>query len=779
MKKFISALSSFVIAATAMGGTMAVSTSAADVTETIVSMRSNGKNEIQVNAGDTVPVEVYIPQSSGFNRLQMKFAIGKDGNLDDTKGKGTIVDRKGKEITNYKDAFGFYGIKMVAKGDKIGSKQTDFTYPNCLESGNTTAFYMDAGDLPDTGIAMFNTDDGAWSILYQAKPEIEKGVDVDSFGAWIASGAKFDEDYDYTNYTPTTVWSKNETWAYDYSFVKFELQLPASMPDGTYLFDVYKDEYVNCHPGSLFYDDNTEVPDNEREVGQTNFKGVNGEQKWSTEPLTIKVGDGSSTPIVTTEPPVQPGTTAEPTPVSGDTIVYDLVPHDKSFTPASGSDSNNIYKASAGEELQIDWTIKNDLGTAGLQMNFDFTQVEYVSGKRGGAYRITPTYSDYKSTSNLKQGECIYTWAQSEENKASDGATIYSFNVKVPDAKGTYKVGMAAPTADTANKAVPLDQTKEHKFVFHGLDIVVEDGPSNPTTTAGDPGTQPVVQPGADTIIYNLVPHDKNFKSAQENGLKNNVYNATAGEELQIDWTIKNDLGTAGLQMNFDFTQVEYVGVKRGGAYRITPTFSDYNTTANLKKGECIYTWAQSEENKASDGATIYSFNVKVPSAEGTYSVGMAAPTADTANKAVPLDQTKEHKFVFYGLDIVVGGETTAPVTTTVAQPTETEPQPTETEPQPTETQPVPGTTTEAQPVVTTEEPQTVLYGDVNCDGDVRINDVVLLNKYLARSAQVTKQGLLNADCEKDDKVDAKDATKIKQFLALLIERSELGKKSN
>ena len=229
--------------------------------------------------------------------------------------------------------------------------------------------------------------------------------------------------------------------------------------------------------------------------------------------------------------------------------------------------------------------------------------------------------------------------------------------------------------------------------------------------------------------------------------------------------------------MNFDFTQVEYISGKRGNAYRIVPTYSDYASTANLKKGECIYTWAQSEESTAEDGKTIYSFNVKVPEAKGTYTVGMAAPTADTANKAVPIDQTKEHKFVFYGLDIVVGDPnpettqepipTTAPITTTVAEPIVTE------------TQPIPVDTTQP-PIGTTAEPApTVLYGDVNCDGDVRINDVVLLNKYLARSEQITKQGLLNADCEKDDKVDAKDATKIKQFLALLIERSELGKKSN
>ena len=66
----------------------------------------------------------------------------------------------------------------------------------------------------------------------------------------------------------------------------------------------------------------------------------------------------------------------------------------------------------------------------------------------------------------------------------------------------------------------------------------------------------------------------------------------------------------------------------------------------------------------------------------------------------------------------------------------------------------------------------------MNCDGDVRINDVVLLNKYLAKNATVSPQGLKNADCEYDEQVNSKDSTKIKQFLALLIERSALGKQA-
>ncbi|MBP0971843.1 MAG: hypothetical protein J5753_07360, partial [Oscillospiraceae bacterium] len=249
MKKFISALSSFVIAATAMGGTMTLSTDAA-VSETIVSIRSNGVHEITAKPGDKVPVSVYIPQSSGFYSLQLKFAIGKDGNFDETIGQGYVIDRKGTKIENHKDSFGNYGIKMVPKGDEIGGTPSDFVYPNCLESGrlenNGKGDSMYAGDVVYTAISMVNPE--SWSVLYQADKEIKAGQLVDSFAAWEAAGGVPEKKFDYSTYTPVTTWSKDEAWAYKYEFMRFDLELPSNLANGTYDFSVYTKEYVNTHP---------------------------------------------------------------------------------------------------------------------------------------------------------------------------------------------------------------------------------------------------------------------------------------------------------------------------------------------------------------------------------------------------------------------------------------------------------------------------------------------------------------------------------------------------
>lgn len=67
--------------------------------------------------------------------------------------------------------------------------------------------------------------------------------------------------------------------------------------------------------------------------------------------------------------------------------------------------------------------------------------------------------------------------------------------------------------------------------------------------------------------------------------------------------------------------------------------------------------------------------------------------------------------------------------------------------------------------------PVTVIKGDVNCDSMVKIDDVVLLCRYLGEDATVTiqPQGLLNADCDGDGKSTPDDSILILKYLAQLI----------
>ncbi len=85
-----------------------------------------------------------------------------------------------------------------------------------------------------------------------------------------------------------------------------------------------------------------------------------------------------------------------------------------------------------------------------------------------------------------------------------------------------------------------------------------------------------------------------------------------------------------------------------------------------------------------------------------------------------------------------------------------------------------PSTSTTTTPTTTTTSTTlsdiivAALPGDVNCDGDVKVGDVILLNRFLAEdtAATVTAQGLANADVNASGAPDGEDAGSILKMLA-------------
>lgn len=80
-------------------------------------------------------------------------------------------------------------------------------------------------------------------------------------------------------------------------------------------------------------------------------------------------------------------------------------------------------------------------------------------------------------------------------------------------------------------------------------------------------------------------------------------------------------------------------------------------------------------------------------------------------------------------------------------------------------------TTTTTTTMTTTETKTALLLGDVDCEGSVNVADVILLSRYVSedKAAEVSEQGLLNADCNRDELVDANDITLIIECAAHLI----------
>ena len=62
-----------------------------------------------------------------------------------------------------------------------------------------------------------------------------------------------------------------------------------------------------------------------------------------------------------------------------------------------------------------------------------------------------------------------------------------------------------------------------------------------------------------------------------------------------------------------------------------------------------------------------------------------------------------------------------------------------------------------------------IMYGDVNDDGEIAINDAVYIKKYLAGMIELSEKQLERADADKDGDVTINDATLIQKYLAEII----------
>ncbi len=80
-------------------------------------------------------------------------------------------------------------------------------------------------------------------------------------------------------------------------------------------------------------------------------------------------------------------------------------------------------------------------------------------------------------------------------------------------------------------------------------------------------------------------------------------------------------------------------------------------------------------------------------------------------------------------------------------------------------------TTTSTTKTTTTGEPVwNDLIGDVNLDKKVGIQDVIRLNKYIAKQVTLNEQALRNAECKSDGTIDTNDIISLMRYLVDLVE---------
>ncbi len=476
MKKFISALSSFVIAATALGGSLAMSSTAATngkVDATIIDIQSNGSNKVTASAGDKVPFKIYVPQSNGFNQMSLKLSVNGDktkgqdpskcgGATEYTLTKNTKLGNAGEKIT-HPELFGNYGITITNE---------KFCDPIPLDSKYYKPNdYWKAGKASALGNAIFTAE--YWNILANATGALSAEKNVDSYAAAEAAGLdrNADEDagdeiFDYSKYTPVTTWTSDESWAYKYALCEGTLNLPSDLPDGTYVVDVYKGAYVSSVFLEDFKADGT-LPTAESDVSDTN-----GSVAFQSKSLTLVVGTGGdeTEPIETTSTTSSSSSSSEP---NGEDIVLDLVAAGKTNTL---SGSNNVAEVEAGETVKVNYTIKNDKVTSGMEFTFDLGGLEYVaeSLKAGRAYEAEVELNDGTA------GQLTFVIASNLQMTAKDGATIVSFSVKAPAAGKEATIGLKSGARALV---AGFNKGETNPYVFHGLTLKAVDATETTTTT--------------------------------------------------------------------------------------------------------------------------------------------------------------------------------------------------------------------------------------------------------------------------------------------------------
>ena len=510
MKKFISALSSLVIAATAMGGTLAITSNAAStqaVDTTIIEFRARSNNERKVSAkpGDTVTVDVYVPQSSGLNVISGALCINQNETLGQ-EGCKITNPATGEVVTKLPTARGNYGITM---------SNADFANPGCFDSGYCKLTGKNAGNMSteNNGFNGFYTD--VWNLLYTADMAINRSagsLNIDAYAPFVKAGGdntKKKAWYNDNNYQPVFTWDENVEWAYDYKFMSFDLTLPDNIPNGSYEVNFLdpKTEYVTAT--SLFKTENQQTANTQ--VLGTAEDGSSYECKLETRGLVIQVGPEDVTTTTTTSA-TDPTTTTTTTTISstpittttvssttvssedtpGNKIIYDLVPDDSSLKFENGK----LY-VDKGEAFTLNWNVKNDLGTAGMQFALDFSAFVNAGGKKDdfgeGDYNGT-----YQPGEIDADGRFELIYAAQKEQKVDDGGLVAYFDLVAPETEGEYKIDLW--TKDGAvNQTVSIDDTKPAwPMQFNGITIVV--GDVKPDTTTSTTATTTTVSTTSTTV---------------------------------------------------------------------------------------------------------------------------------------------------------------------------------------------------------------------------------------------------------------------------------------
>ena len=220
----------------------------------------------------------------------------------------------------------------------------------------------------------------------------------------------------------------------------------------------------------------------------------------------------------------------------------------------------------------------------------------------------------------------------------------------------------------------------------------------------------------------------------------------TAIYNMAMDLKEKGLIDGIGMQSHLD------VGFPTASTYRkAIDKFA--STGLDIQVTELDITTSDTSEAGLEKQAQLYSdiFDIYTDYADSISAVVIWGVTDDQSWRAtrVPLlfDENFQAKPAYYSIVDNVEPKVTTTTTTEIT----------------TGTTPAETTTTLAETTTTTEP--TFLLGDVNLDGNVNVQDVVLLQKYLIRMETLTAEQAKPADVNEDGVVNVIDLLRLKNFV--------------
>ena len=457
----------------------------------------------------------------------------------------------------------------------------------------------------------------------------------------------------------------------------------------------------------------------------------------------------------------------------------------ESYAPgAAYFDADQTFKTNDGTEFTTNKVV-GFAGSYSKRTGFAMEgKVEAFAKEKMESYDVANAYLGVSWMSSGSK----YSWFGSK----SDDYPLVVFDITLPKgtAEGEYTVDFINRLTENGNPLCLLetvdryDAMDSNNLDLNSLTIKIGDASTSATTTsttkAPDSTTTNTTtkEPNTSATTTSTDKKDDNepvtgdFVFDFDNpDSEDGYWHANAGESVDVDMHLTVNDNTKKVTSLTGEVAVEG-GITVAEILTVSPAFDTsllVNATEGTFSGFCTGP-DQHGIIPANDTAVMYTFDVPAGTPDGLYAITLNRATLTATDSSVIYDN------VAVKTGYIQVGDIAATTTSTTKAPTTTT---TTTKAPTTTTTTTSGNGGSATTTSTTKKDEdstgTPVYGDTDCDGSVRINDVVLLNKYLndAKSYNITAQGKLNADCynpKNGEELTSEDSKAIIQSIVHLVE---------